>query len=792
VVEAPIRILLIEDEPDLRETLADLLEERGYEIETVSSSVAAVELAKTRSFDVVITDIRTEGHFDGLSALEKVKETQPDVSGVVITGYSTEDYALRACKLQVEDYLKKPFQLSTFIQRIESIASQKRKSKQEARQQGKLRQTIGWFAEQVAHSASSQGGLSARVFLEKVELLSGKLGLGAELCQELRIAAALTFAEETMALELPDFISETLPPSALSSMHHRYEKWTGQGEPEGLVGEEIPLGSRILKLALALAGKAENKAAKLAEASPGDFDPHLIELHDSERAAPAAPMGDARSVLAVGLALEDAGEFEQALETFRVLAREYPGTRAAVFGTLGLARLHRVRGDLQAAGQAAQQSFLLAKRQGPSLAAACGLQAGILLSQQNDPAGQPVLAETARRLNDVRDVGGRAVCVLAQAHFWGLPGPVDAAARTLVSSEFTPDFLASASWLTRYCLRTLDLDEGLRTILLSRYALESPNFLVEACGDTQLEGPARVRAISALSEHLPSTRLDPLLRSLLGDDSPQIREAARAALGHSSSSQPKLGTLRLFCFGEFRVYRGEERLDMDWRRVKPKYFLAYLTSLGARSHSDDSLLEVFWPGDPEKGRASLRAALSYLRRQFQPADVEQEINYFLKPPGHVQLNPDLPIWYDLAELERSVSRMRALNSDGQVEKAVATARYIAKLYEGPFLESCYMDWAVEIRDRTDMAVVDAFVLLSEWCFGAKRYDEAIEFGQRLIGIDPTLESAHENLMRTFLAQGKQAEALRQFERCEQILRQELDVEPGEELLELKEQALSQA
>ena len=133
--------------------------------------------------------------------------------------------------------------------------------------------------------------------------------------------------------------------------------------------------------------------------------------------------------------------------------------------------------------------------------------------------------------------------------------------------------------------------------------------------------------------------------------------------------------------------------------------------------------------------------------------------------------------------------MRKQNSAGQVEKAVSTARYVAKLYEGPYLENCYMDWAVRIRERTDVAVIDAFSLLVRWCVGANRYDEALEFAQRGESIDPTLEDFHRHLMEIYLLQNKPAEALRQFERCEKVLREELEVEPSEELEMLRQRAL---
>lgn len=781
-----ISVLLIEDETDLRETLAELLEERGYLVKMVASGSDAVELAKNNQFDVVVTDIRTDGQVDGLSALEKVKENQPDVAGVVITGYSTEDYALRAVKLQVQDYLKKPFQLNTFLQRIESIANQKRKSKKEAQERARTRAMILWFTSQIAQGSTSRSQLDLERYEQIVSSLSQKLSLGEEVSDGLKIASSLAFAQETTALEIPEVVQESLPLSVIDIMLHRHGSWSNSDDPEELTGDNLPLGSRVVKLALELASQKTPIDSDALKAS-GDFDPELVSLFQSE-AIPKPDIGDARSILAVGLALEDAGDLEQALETFRILAQDYPGTRSEVYATLGQARLNRARGNMSVAKQAAIRAFELSKRQGPGLAATCGLQSGILLSRQGEPEGKSILLDSSRRLSQIRDAGGRSLCILALAHFWKEDGPVEVAARTLVASEFTPDFIASASWLTNFFLTTELLDPKLDELLLAKAAQDCPSWMIEACQDTHMSETARARALKALSANLLPSQLAPILKRLQKDESQRLRKAALEALEQSGSKKQTLPTLRLAALGGFRLHRGEQRLEADIRRRKPKFFLAYLMSLGERSHSDESLIEVFWPGDPEKGRSSLRAALSYLRRQLQPTGSQEDLNYFLKPAGQVKVNSDLPIWYDLTELESTLRKFRKLRSSKQVDQAVSAARQAAKLYIGPFLDDCYMDWAVEIRTRLEAGVSDALQFLIEWCASTQKADQGVEFAQKLLAIDPAMESAHQFLMKVYLDQGRNADVLKQYERCEKALRAELDVEPATETLKLKLQA----
>ena len=196
MAEEQVRILLIEDDNGLRTILIELLEEKGYWVRGVPSSEDAIEMAHNNSFDLVITDIRTEGQQDGLSTLAHVRERQPEVAAVVITGYSTEDYALRAVKLKVEDYLKKPFQLNDFLQRVDLIARRKIRLKREARERAAVRETIAWFAERVARAVSFGDGFNLERYFQSVDLLLGGSGLEKNVQDEIRLAASLVVAEE--------------------------------------------------------------------------------------------------------------------------------------------------------------------------------------------------------------------------------------------------------------------------------------------------------------------------------------------------------------------------------------------------------------------------------------------------------------------------------------------------------------------------------------------------------------------------------------------------------------------
>lgn len=790
MLEETVRILLIEDDNGLRTTLIELLEEKGYWVRGVPSSEKAIELAHQNSFDLVITDIRTEGEQDGLSALAQVKERQPEVAAVVITGYSTEDYALRAVKLKVEDYLKKPFQLHDFLQRVDIIARRKLQLKREARERDAVRETIMWFAERVARAVSfEEKNFDLERYFDTVELLVESSALEKSLQEDIRLAASLAIAEENDDLELPQGVQETLPPSVLHFVYHSREHWDGSGEPEGLVGSNIPLGSRILRMANLMGTHRGVTPSELHELFPGRLDPDLLHTDQSTVSSPVSSDEQSRSLLLLGNTLEDVGNKGQALDSYRELTSRYPTSRLAVNAWLGMARIFQEQGQMELAGEAAREALQLARRQGPGMLASSALEAGLLLSVSQEELGRAALQEAAELMRQFRDQGGRALSLLALAHFWRGEGSIEAALDALVSDRFTSEFVRAAPWLLKFALERLPEKTG--QPIFVKAARDCPANLVNLCSDLTLASEQRSAVFAAVKELLPTESLNRIVQRLANHPQDEVRLRADQMLHHSEGSQaPTLPTLRLFTFGGIRVFRGSERIDRDWRRQKVQYFLAYLMQLGDRSLSDESLVDVFWPGPLQKGRISLRGALFYLRKKLVPDSVSEEINYFLKPPGLVKLNTALPIWYDLLEFDRSLSQFRKVQKSAKPETAVTLAQQLVNLYKGPFLEDCYMDWAIETRERTDFAATEALLFLQENSLNNKRFGEVIEFGERVLAVDPSSEMAYEGLMRAYLAQSRASDALRVFQKCESTLEKEFELEPSETLLELRDQALA--
>jgi len=114
------KILIVDDEQILRESLAGWLRRDDHEVDTASSGEEALEKLKECRFDILLVDIKMEG-ISGLEVLKQVKENDPDVAIIMITAYGSIPTAIEAIKNGAYDYLLKPFEpaeLGVLIERI--------------------------------------------------------------------------------------------------------------------------------------------------------------------------------------------------------------------------------------------------------------------------------------------------------------------------------------------------------------------------------------------------------------------------------------------------------------------------------------------------------------------------------------------------------------------------------------------------------------------------------------------------------------------------------------------------
>jgi two-component system nitrogen regulation response regulator GlnG len=105
-----IKILIIDDDDEIRYSLNRVLASRGFEIEEASSGEAGIECARNSRYQVIFLDNRMGG-MNGLEALQHLRSELPEAMIILMTAFGTTQTAIEAMKYGAFDYIIKPFEL---------------------------------------------------------------------------------------------------------------------------------------------------------------------------------------------------------------------------------------------------------------------------------------------------------------------------------------------------------------------------------------------------------------------------------------------------------------------------------------------------------------------------------------------------------------------------------------------------------------------------------------------------------------------------------------------------------
>ena len=111
------KILLVDDEIEIREFLKDYFEDREFNVDVASDGVEALEQFKKQAYDLVVTDMMMPGML-GIQVLEEIKKAKPDQRVIFLTGVKETSLVEKAKALGCQHYLFKPIQLTELEARV--------------------------------------------------------------------------------------------------------------------------------------------------------------------------------------------------------------------------------------------------------------------------------------------------------------------------------------------------------------------------------------------------------------------------------------------------------------------------------------------------------------------------------------------------------------------------------------------------------------------------------------------------------------------------------------------------
>ena len=326
-------VLAVDDDPGISNLIRDKLTREGYTCLSCSSGEEALEVLKHETFDIVISDLQMPG-ISGLQLIEEARKTQLRSAFLIVTGVDDIRVGIDAMKRGADDYLVKPFQLDALVasvgralaqkglklevekyrESLEEMVDQRTKQLQTAMKRIELTydETLEALGAALDLRDNETGGHSRRVSLYCLEMARaygctpeqlkqiargsymhdiGKIGIpDSILLKPGKLNAderAIMESHARIGYELVNRVAFLASAAEIVLAHQ--ERFDGTGYPQGLVGEEIPLGARIFSVADTLDAMTSDRPyrnalpfakaqAEITQESGRQFDPEVVRV----------------------------------------------------------------------------------------------------------------------------------------------------------------------------------------------------------------------------------------------------------------------------------------------------------------------------------------------------------------------------------------------------------------------------------------------------------------------------------------------------------------------------------
>ena len=223
-------ILVTDDEKSIRNTLREILEFEGYQVEEAENGRQAIEKVKSEPIDLMILDIKMKG-MDGIEVLEKSKEIKAELPIIMISGHGTIKIAVEATKIGAFDFIEKPPDLNRLLISVRNALSQNELVEENRR----IRTELNEVREMVGQSSALD---KVRKTIEKVApstsrvLITGENGTGKEL-----VAKWIHEKSKRASKKLVNVNCAAIPSELLESELFGHEKGAFTGASEQRVGK---------------------------------------------------------------------------------------------------------------------------------------------------------------------------------------------------------------------------------------------------------------------------------------------------------------------------------------------------------------------------------------------------------------------------------------------------------------------------------------------------------------------------------------------------------------------------
>jgi DNA-binding SARP family transcriptional activator len=238
---------------------------------------------------------------------------------------------------------------------------------------------------------------------------------------------------------------------------------------------------------------------------------------------------------------------------------------------------------------------------------------------------------------------------------------------------------------------------------------------------------------------------------------------------------------RLFLFGALKLV-GQPDNFLDLGSPKTQSLLAYFALHRNQPIERRRLAFLLWPDTPESAaRRNLRQYLHRLRQVLEPLNLSDAL--LTHPDGsRLIFSPGDSLWIDVAEFEQGTARAPQLFEN--IPANLPTLQATLDLYQGDLAPDIYEDWIEPLRAYWRQQYQELLRATVHHAQSQQATQAAISLAERLLQADPLCETSHRLLMACHYLNNDRPRALQQYERCRQVLQDELDVAPMPDTLAL--------
>ncbi|GJH13055.1 hypothetical protein CBA19CS11_29475 [Caballeronia novacaledonica] len=247
-----------------------------------------------------------------------------------------------------------------------------------------------------------------------------------------------------------------------------------------------------------------------------------------------------------------------------------------------------------------------------------------------------------------------------------------------------------------------------------------------------------------------------------------------------------MGAVTVRLFGRLDICCGDKPAGtLNARRARELF--CYLVLHRHQPQHREMLADLLWEdASPEQARKYLRQALWQIQSALHP-NVDANGPQPLEADAEwIQLNgcPELDV--DVTRFEDNARSCHGIPGPQLDDAARQRLEEAVRLYRGDLLEGWFQDWCLFERERLQSDFLDALEKLVCCCEARHDTEGGLAHAKRMLAVDPAREQAHCHIMRLHLLAGNRTQALREFQRCERVLMQELGVKPSRQTRALYE------